>query len=338
MPRCGRGIGMQQWQPQQGRSGRHRRGSRRRRLRWGRLLAVAAGFTVLLFGLVKLIGYGMDLISSRQAANKLQAIYYAAPTETPIAVTPEPTALPTPVPTPTETAAPTPSPAPAQSPIPRLAALAYPQNPKLQISSRFKALRKESKDIVGWLSIHRMLDEAVTQRDNVYYLDHDATGNSNVNGALFLDSAIGLKTRPYTYIIYGHNMKNGTMFGSLRNYENSTFYHNDPFITFDTLYESGRYVIFAAGSVSTEEHGNNYVDFFSLRSANIPERQAAIDVLISASVHTCTVDVQADDQLLVLVTCVEKDEERRVVVARRIREDEDEAELKKLVQKSRKKQ
>lgn len=131
-------------------------------------------------------------------------------------------------------------------------------------------------------------------------------------------------------------LKSGAMFGSLRNYENSVFYHNDPFIAFDTMYETGRYVIFAAGCVSTEEWGRNYVDFYALRSANIPERQAAIDTLLAASVHTCTVDVQPEDQLLVLVTCVEKDEERRVVAARRIRDGEDEAALKKLVEKSRK--
>ena len=52
--------------------------------------------------------------------------------------------------------------------------------------------------------------------------------------------------------------------------------------------------------------------------------------------HTCPIDVEVNDQLLVLVTCVEKDEYRRVVVARRVRDGEDEAALKKLVNTSRK--
>ena len=315
---------------------RRRRSSRRRRVRWGRVLVALLGLIVAVFGMVKLIGYGVDLLSSRRTAEDLREVYYADPTFEPIPVTEAPTQTPAPTlegmpaVTPAVTFAPTPS------PIPRLPSMGYPNNPKLTVSSRFKALRKESKYIVGWLSIHRMLDEAVMQRDNVFYMDHDALGNQNVNGALFLDSGISLKTRPYTYIIYGHNMKSGAMFGSLRNYENSAFYHNDPFITFDTMYETGRYVIFAVGSVSTEEYGRNYVDFYALRSASIPERQAAIDALIAASVHTCTVDVVPEDQLLVLVTCVEKDEDRRVVVARRIRDGEDEAALKKLVEKSRK--
>ena len=315
---------------------RRRRSSRRRRVRWGRVLVALLGLVVAVFGLVKLIGYGAQLLSSRRTAEDLREVYYADPTFEPIPVTEVPTQTPAPTPEETPAVMPTVTAAPTPSPIPRLPSAGYPNNPKLTVSSRFKALRKESKYIVGWLSIHRMLDEAVMQRDNVYYMDHDALGNQNVNGALFLDSGISLKERPYTYIIYGHNMKSGAMFGSLRNYENSAFYHNDPFITFDTMYETGRYVIFAVGSVSTEEHGRNYVDFYALRSASIPERQAAMDALISASVHTCVIDVQADDQLLVLVTCVEKDEERRVVVARRVRDGEDEATLKKTVERSRK--
>lgn len=315
---------------------RRRRRSRHRRIYWGRLLVVLLGLIVAVFGLVKLISYGVDLLSSRHTAEELREVYYADSAFDPISVTEAPTLITTPTPKETPIVTPTVTASPTPSPIPRLPSVSYPNNPKLTVSSRFKALRKESKYIVGWLSIHRMLDEAVMQRDNVYYMDHDALGNPNVNGALFLDSGISLKERPYTYIIYGHNMKSGAMFGSLRNYENSTFYHNDPFITYDTMYETGRYVIFAVGSVSTEEWGRNYVDFYALRSTNIPDRQASIDALISASVHTCTVDVQPEDQLLMLVTCVEKDEDRRVVVARRIRDGEDETELKKLVQKSRK--
>ena len=78
------------------------------------------------------------------------------------------------------------------------------------------------------------------------------------------------------------------------------------------------------------------MNFYALKSLDIAGRQKAIDALISASVHTCTIDVQPEDQLLVLVTCVDKDVERRVVAARRIRDGEDEKELKMQVERSRK--
>ena len=63
----------------------------------------------------------------------------------------------------------------------------------------------------------------------------------------------------------------------------------------------------------------------------------AIDALKAASVHTCVIDVRPEDQLLILVTCVENDNLRRVVAARRVRDTESESDLRALVQKSRKK-
>ena len=127
------------------------------------------------------------------------------------------------------------------------------------------------------------------------------------------------------------------MFGSLRNFKNISFYHNNPFIRLDTMYEDGDYVIFAVGSISTELHTRHFVDFFSLTSNRVQERQAAIDALISASVFTCPIEVRTDNQILLLVTCTEKDQDRRVVAARRIRDDENENALKERVTWSRKK-
>ena len=88
------------------------------------------------------------------------------------------------------------TPEPAVSAAPLLPAVAYPDNPKLQISSRFKALQKESKYIVGWLTVNNLLDEPVVQKDNVYFLTRDAKGKENVNGALFLDAAVSVKPGP----------------------------------------------------------------------------------------------------------------------------------------------
>ncbi len=309
------------------------------RFRWERLALLVVSAALVIFGLSKLIGYGRDLAASRRTAKELRQVYQA---NTPVA--PVETAASTALP---ETVAPVitaaqntkvaqASSAPTFAPAPRLGAIAYPGNSKLRVSGRFKALRRENRDIIGWLSIGKMLDEAVLRRDNEYYMTHDARGDKNVNGALFLDASISLNTRPHTLLIYGHNMKSGAMFGCLRNYENISFYQNSPFISFDSLYEEGRYVVFAAGIVSTEPSRWHYVDFYALGSDDIRERQMAIDALISASVNTCNIDVRPEDQLLALVTCVSRDDERRVVAARRIRYGEDETVLKELAERSRK--
>ena len=306
-------------------NGRQRRG----RFRWDRLALVVVFAGLMIWGLAKLIGYGVDLIASRRTNQELQEIYHdetAAPAPT---ATFAPTSLPA-------TAMPTTAPTNAPTTPPVLGAVKYPGNPDAKISDRFKALQKENKDIVGWLIVNTLLDEAVVQRDEVFYMDHDSLGKPNVNGAVFLDSSISLKTRPYSLVLYGHNMKTGAMFGSLRNFENIGFYHSNPFIQFNSMYEDGRYVVFAVGSISTEPRTRNYIDFFSLTSNRVQERQNAIDALITASVHTCPIDVQPDDQLLVLVTCTERDSERRMVAARRVRDVESEETLKERVSWSRK--
>ena len=79
------------------------------------------------------------------------------------------------------------------------------------------------------------------------------------------------------------------------------------------------------------------VDFFALNSRRIDERQQAIDTLQSVSLYSNEIDIRPDDQILLLVTCVEKDTDRRIVAARRIRDGEEQKTLKKLAENSRRK-
>ena len=292
---------------------------------------------VLLLCSVRLIGYFTAYLSARQTSAALREIYYApdAPTET-AAFSPVPTAEPTAAPTP----APTPSPAagedaaPTATPRALLEPVRYPNNPYGAISSSFTKIRRQNSDIIGWLTIDGLLDEAVVQRDNSYYLNRDYRGYHNVNGAIFLDASCDLGTRPYTLLLYGHNMKTGAMFGCLRNYEDTTFYHNNPFVTFDTMYEDGRYVIFAIASVSTEPSSWQYMSFGQLLSLDIASREEALSTLKRLSLYRCAIDVSAEDQLLLLITCTGDDTERRIVAARRVREGEDEEQLRTLVRKN----
>jgi sortase B len=132
-------------------------------------------------------------------------------------------------------------------------------------------------------------------------------------------------------------MKTGLMFGKLRNYEDPGYYRSNAFITFDSIYEDGRYVIFAVGTVSTDPKNWRYVNWSHLNSTSVTNREGAIASLQRFSVYGKYIDVRADDQLLLLITCVDEETDRRVVAARRIRDDETEAELNALVQKTRKK-
>ena len=308
------------------------------------ILLIVAGFLVV-FGVVRLIGSALQQQESQKTDEEMRALYH---TETPIPTlttmptdTPEPTPRiteePSPVTEPPEEPAETEAPVLTPTPVPRLEEQAYTDNPGRSVGVRFQALRKENKDIIGWLTIGSMVDEAVVQRDNEFYMDHNVKKQEDVSGAIFLDAIVSLETRPYALILYGHNMKTGARFGSLRNFENQNFYHKYPFISFDTLYEEGKYVIFAVGIVSTEEADPHYLDFFALNSRRVDERQQAIDTLQTVSIYSNAIDVRMDDQILLLVTCVDKDSDRRIVAARRIRDGENQKALKEQAEKSRKK-
>jgi len=319
-----------------------RRKARRRRIirQAARLSAIAAMMLIMAVSAANLAEYAADYIMARRASDMLRESYYEetdalqeeeVPTSAAPASTGAPPAQQIGIILPEETVP------PAQSALQQegyavLEPKPYPANPQATVRERFVKLRRQNKDIVGWLKIDDMLDEAVVKRDNAYYLDRDYRGYHNANGAIFMDENCSLKTRPYTVMLFGHNMKTGLMFGRLRDYENIRFYREHPFITFDTAYENGRYVVFAAATIGLEPDRKNYLDLAGLLGDEVGRRTRAISRLKALSVHTAMIEVEAQDQILLLITCVEDDMERRVIAARRVRVGEDEEQLARWVQ------
>ena len=286
------------------------------------VLSIAILSIIMMFSGWQLISYTTDYLASQDVSDELRDIYYE---ETPAGAT---ASVPTPAPDETVASAVTPAAPAAETASPaKLAVVPYPQNPYGQISNRFLELRKKSRDIVGWMRIDGVVDEPVVQRDNVYYLTRDYMGKDNVNGALFLDEFTSLSTRPYTLSVYGHNMRTGAMFGGLRHYNDAAWYGRNPFITFDTMYEDGRYVVFASSVISVNPANPQCFDFNAMNSVNGEQRSRAIRQLQDTSVIVTGIDVQPEDQVLLLITCVENEDDRHIVAARRIRPDETEAAL-----------
>ena len=295
------------------------------------LFLVAVSCVLILFGAVSLVRYGIDMISSRNTSRDLREVSMQA--EALESLTPEPTVppappspLPTAEPAPTVTATPAVPPANASVSTPDpgiLQPVPYPDNPDLKVSSRFRQLRRKSGYIIGWITLDGV-DEPVALKDNSFFLNHDVMGKKNVNGAIFLDEEISLLTRPYTVYLYGHNMKSGYMFGKLKKYKESAYCLSHRIITFDTLYEDGKYAVFAVAEIDTVPGKGAWFDLWSLNTARVSDREAAIRTLENRSVYRSVLDVQADDQILVLVTCLDGDTERLIVAARRLREGETE--------------
>ena len=203
----------------------------------------------------------------------------------------------------------------------------YPNNPNLQVSERFKALRRKSGYIMGWLKLDGV-DEPVVQKDNSFFLTHDAMGKKNINGAIFLDQSISLLTRPNAIFLFGHNMKTGAMFGNLRKFEKSSYYFNHWIISFDSLYdEGGKYIVFGVCKPGVVRGARQYADVYDLLSNDSDLRAQALEDLLESNMHAKVVNVTADDQLLLLITCTNDDTERLIIAARRLRDGETEDRL-----------
>lgn len=289
---------------------------------------------VFIFCAFKIGEYAGGYLASRRVSQQLQQVNREAKN------TPAPSYVPqvteTPVP---EAAEATPVPfgtvAPQYSGCSILPVVQYPKNKYAHVSDRFRKLQQQNKDIMGWLTIPGVVDEAVVQRDNEYYLRRDYLGFHNQNGAIFLDENCTLKTRPYALVLYGHNMKTGAMFGFMRHYDTLGYYQMHPFVTFDTAFEDGTYVIFAVGTISTRSYDRDYLDLAKLSSSTVSWRQEAIRALQNHSMYTNTIDVQPSDQILLMMTCVADDTERQVIAARRIRDGETEDALTERVMRTR---
>ena len=294
------------------------------------LLCISA--LVFLYGAVRLGMYGADLIASRRTARELREV---AGMEEAAGSVQEQTPASDPGDQPGEAAqdatadAALQKPATASAPAGRsggspavsdtLPSVPYPDG--FQLVPRIQKLRKKSEHIIGWITMDD-LDEPVARRDNTFFLDHDAMGKRNGNGAIFLDERTDLLSRPYTLLLYGHNMKSGAMFGNLRKYRQFSYFHRHARFRFDTLYEEGEYVLFALAKISLTPGKPGYVNILDLQSGSRNTRQSVLDALLAASMHPNLTEVRAEDQLLLLVTCDGEDDERLVAAARRLRENE----------------
>ena len=274
----------------------------------------------------------------------------ASPTPTQAATpTPGATATPTTIPTPDATATPAPTAAPTASPTPTPLPLvedvplptpnedtivfSLPTEPPPQES--FAELLRYNPDTVGFLTIGETVDLPVVQRenDNEYYLTHAYSGEEAREGALFLDGANRLSDE--NLIVYGHNMRNGTMFGKLSSFGEREFLLENAVVRFDTLYENALYVPFAMFEASMDENDGHY---FDVRQIVFDETSFELFVLKlrGRSVFDVPVAVAYGDQLLTLVTCSYNDDDGRYIVAlRKLREGETEEEIRALMAEAR---
>lgn len=188
----------------------------------------------------------------------------------------------------------------------------------IQYEKVFSTLQEINKDTIGWLTVNNTrIDYPVVQaKDNDYYLRRDYYQNKNRHGWIFMDYRNNPDELNENTIIYGHNLANQTMFGTLRYALNSYWYKKsaNQIITFNTPNENMKFQIFSIYTIPTT---NDYLD---ITFPTTDAYQAYIDLVKGRSIYDFNIEVTTDDKILTLSTCANGNDKRLVIHAKLIKE------------------
>lgn len=191
-----------------------------------------------------------------------------------------------------------------------------------EVLDEYKNLLKKNKRLIGWLKIaDTNIDYPVMQtEDNEYYLEHNLNQEYDKNGSIFMDKDCDTLNESTNYILYGHNMRSGQMFGNLDKYEDESYYEEHRYIEFDTIYEKGKYevmYVFRSRVYGETEIVFKYYQFIDAYSEQ--EFDSYMKEMEAISFYDTGVTAKYGDQLLTLSTCdYEEDNGRFVVVAKKV--------------------
>ena len=182
----------------------------------------------------------------------------------------------------------------------------------------FKELMEINDDIIGWITIAgTSIDYPIVQAsNNRSYLRHDWNSNKSKYGSIFMDCHNAANFSDNHTILYGHNMKNGSMFHDLNEYRSHVFFDEHPYIE---IYSQDVYRKWEIFSTYSKEPNSGYLQ----TAFNSPEEYSIfLNALLSHSeVSNEKVQVTAEDKILTLSTCSDDlGYKRRVVHAKLVEE------------------
>lgn len=174
----------------------------------------------------------------------------------------------------------------------------------------FSNLIKVNPEVVAWISVAgtNINYPVVHHTDNEYYLNHTFNGSKNGAGWVFLDYRNTTENLSKNTIIYAHNRKDGSMFGSLRNILKSDWYQNknNYVIKMSTKNENNLWQVFSVYRIPVTN------DYLQIDFPKDDMFLAFLNKIKERSIYDFKTTVSANDKILTLSTCYNKKE--RVVM------------------------
>lgn len=180
----------------------------------------------------------------------------------------------------------------------------------------FTTLKEKNSDTAGFLKVNGTNIENIVVKgnDNSYYLKHNFNKEYNTAGWIFADYHNKLDGTDRNIIIYGHNMRNNTMFGTLHNVLNDKWkdVEENRYITLITEQESYIYEVFSVYQIEAEDY------YMTTDFKNNEEFLKFANTLKSRSKYNFIVDIKENDSILTLSTCANNNKYRIVLHAKKI--------------------
>ena len=175
-------------------------------------------------------------------------------------------------------------------------------------------LKEVNQDVTGWIVIPntQIAYPLMGGTGNSYYLDHTWKREVNSGGAIFIEEKNSLDLQNHNTIIYGHRMRNGSMFGSLKEYQKQEYWEEHPEIYIRVDERCLRYEIFAAYEASVS--GLTYQVGFEDEES----KQKFLEDCTKRSVISTGIVPQNEDRILTLSTCTGRGYSTRWVVQARL--------------------
>ena len=180
----------------------------------------------------------------------------------------------------------------------------------------FNKLKEQNNETIAWIKVNNTNIEypVVKTSNNNFYLNHSFDKNKNSAGWIFADYRNKFDNSDKNIIIYGHNMRDDSMFGSLKNILNSNWYDNEENtnIILDTENEHCVYKVFSIYKIESEDY------YIKTEFANDNEFEQFIKTIKTRSIKIFDTDVTKNDTILTLSTCANNNKYRVVLHAKKI--------------------
>lgn len=180
---------------------------------------------------------------------------------------------------------------------------------------RFKEFKNINNEVVGWLKVNGTNIEyaVVKATNNSYYLNHNIEKKYNSAGWVFSDYRNKFDGTDKNIVIYGHNRKDNSMFGSLKNILTEEWYSNEDNLTIDFITENEhqKYQVFSVYKTENE-------DYYINTEFKNNEFEKFINTLKKRSIKDFNIQISKEDSILTLSTCADNNKYRIVLHAKKI--------------------